>query len=92
MWNYLSIMLISGIGAVVFAYIGFLSWFRVEQFREMLDKRYEKYISLPFNHYFRQWGQSKSYLWFVRIQTLVAFVILTGIFLMGIIGPIFFNE
>ena len=89
MWNYLGIMLGSGIGAVVFGYFAFFSWFRVEQFREILDKRSKKYTGMPLYHFSQRWMQSKNYLWFVRIQSLVAFAICAGLILMGIIGPLF---
>ena len=92
MGDYLGLMLGSSIGAMIFGYFAFYSWFRADQFREMIGKRSKKYAGMPLYQFTRRWVQSKSYLWFARIQTLFFFVVLTGLFLMGILGPLFFAE
>ncbi|MBK7897400.1 MAG: hypothetical protein WAS33_09260 [Candidatus Promineifilaceae bacterium] len=89
MWDYFGIMLGSGIGAVVFGYSAFYSWFRANQFREMIAKRSKKYSGMPLYHFSQRWVQSKSYFWFVRIQSFIFFTLCAGLFLMGIIGPLF---
>ena len=84
MSNYFVLMFIFGLGALLSGYIGYLAWFRHKRFLAIIEKRMKPFEKWPM----ASWTGTKSYLWFVRIQTLFLFVVMTGLFLMGIIGPI----
>jgi hypothetical protein len=89
MWNYFGVMLASIIGMLVFGYYGFLAWFKIERFRKMLVKRYEKYDKGPYNRLvMKDWMQSNSYLWYARIIFLLGFIMAGWGFLFIILRPL----
>lgn len=76
----------TALGTFVFAYVGYLCWFKADYFRGMIKGRIEKWQHMPFKKTFLRWSQSDAYLWVLRILMLVLFINTARLFYISITG------
>ncbi len=61
------------IGAIVAGYIGFLAWFRIDDFKGMVNKRINSRGWLLGTGLIEAWMSTQFYIWFIRGITLLGF-------------------
>lgn len=72
------------IGAIVSGYVGFLVWFRIEYFRNMVNKRINNKGWLLGTGLMEAWMSTNTYIWFIRGITLLVFVFCSFVLLVTV--------